>query len=122
MLSSGQVYFVAINTAIKKCELRSKKGGASSKEPLRAGSTLLPFCRLSAALITERFPGFESDHFFSGVRQAGDLPRSDGIDKLFRYAVIGLVDIFAHIPHDGEERMLQVILPHELKDIETAFR
>ena len=70
----------------------------------------------------KRFPSFEHDHFLAGVRQSGDLPGLDRVNKLFRYTVLGLVDILAHKSNDGKEIMLPVILPHEPQDIQPVFR
>ena len=80
--------------------------------------TLLYFHRL----IPERVPGFEIDHFLAGVRQTGDLPGRDRIDKFVRDAVTGLVDILAHVTHDREEFMFFIVLSHELQDVELVLR
>jgi len=65
---------------------------------------------------------YVGEYFGCRFRKAGDLPGRDRVNKLFRYAVAGLVNILAHKANDGEEFMFPVILPHELQDIEPVLR
>src|SRR5574337_1846265 len=75
----------------------------------------------SRLLKSKRLPGPEHVNFLSGVRQASYLPPLDRVHKFVRDAVLRLVDVLAHITHDGEKFMFQIIGSQELQDIDLVL-